>query len=91
MAILSGVDEAGTEAFYDIPDSDLSKYQLKTAQLSDEIRTRLFPGKDKPTKDDAQGVMATAPSASGEVEGYIATCVYWITDGGTLYYWYDYC
>ena len=49
------------------------------------------PLKDKLTKDDAQGVMATAPSAGGDVEGYAAICRYWIRDGGTIYYWYDYC
>ena len=28
MAVLSGVDEAGAPALYDIPDGELSKYKL---------------------------------------------------------------
>jgi hypothetical protein len=91
MAIVSGVDEVGEHAFYDIPDSDLSKYKLKTAQLTDEVRMRLFPDKDKLTKDDAHGVIPAAPSVGGEVEGYWAVCEYWYVEGGWYYYWYDYC
>ena len=51
----------------------------------------VLQSRDKRTKDDAQGVMATAPSAGGAVEGYAAICRYWIRDGDTIYYWYDYC
>jgi hypothetical protein len=91
MAILSGVSETGEEELYDVPDGELAKYKLKTAQLTDEIRTRLFPGKDKLTKDDAQGVVVTAPGADAEVQGYAAICRYWINDGETLVWWYDYC
>jgi hypothetical protein len=91
MAILSGVSETGEEELYDVPDAELSKYTLKTVQLTDEIRTRLFPDKEKLTKDDAQGVMVTAPGAGAEVQGYAAICRYWITDGDNLVYWYDYC
>jgi hypothetical protein len=91
MAILSGVTESGEEALYDIPDADLAKHKLDSVQLTDEIRVRLFPGKDKLTKDDAQGVIATAPGAESEVQGYAAICRYWINDGTTLVWWYDYC
>ena len=91
MAIVTAVSEAGEEALYDIPDAELSKYKLNTAQMTDEARSRLFPGKDKLSKDDAQGVMATAPSAGGDVEGYAAICRYWIRRGDYIYYWYDYC
>ena len=91
MAILTAVSEAGEEVLYDIPDNELSKYKLNTAQLTDEARSRLFPGKGKLTKDDAQGVMATAPGAGSDVEGYAAICKYWIIADGVYYYWYDYC
>lgn len=91
MAILTGVDETGTEAFYEIPDADLSKFQLKSAPLTDEARQRLFPGKDAPTKDDAHGVIPTAPSAGGDVEGFAPLCIYWVTDGDEIIYWYDVC
>ena len=91
MAILSGVSESGEEALYDIPDSELSKYKLNSQPMTDEVRSRAFPGKDKLTKDDAQGVMATAPSAGGDVQGYAAICRYWIRYEGVTYVWYDYC
>jgi hypothetical protein len=86
MAIVSAVDEGGAEALYEIPDDVLSKYKLTSAQLTDSVKAQLFPDKDKLTKDDAQGVMATAPSAGGDVEGYAAICRYWIRDGDTIYY-----
>lgn len=91
MAIVSAVDESGTEALYEIPEDVLSKYKLSSAQLTDSVKSRLFPDKDRLSKDDAQGVMATAPSAGGDVEGYAAICRYWIRDGDVIYYWYDYC
>lgn len=91
MAIVTAVSEAGEEVLYDIPDNELSKYKLNTAQLTDEARSRLFPGKDKLSKDDAHGVMATAPGAGGDVEGYAAICKYWIIMDDVYYWWYDYC
>jgi len=91
MAILSGVGAGGEEALYDIPDSELSKYKLNAQPMTDEARARALPGKDKLTKDDAQGVMATAPSAGGDVQGYAAICRYWIRYEGVTYVWYDYC
>lgn len=91
MAIVSSVDESGTEALYEIPEDVLSTYKLKSQQMTDSTRARLFPDKDKLTKDDAQGVMATAPSAGGDVEGYAAICRYWIRDGDYIIWWYDYC
>ena len=91
MAIVSAVDESGAEALYEIPEEVLATYKLTSAPLSDSVKAQLFPDKEKLTKDDAQGVMATAPSAGGDVEGYAAICRYWIRDGGVIYYWYDYC
>ena len=46
MAVLSGVDEAGAPALYDIPDGELSKYKLNLKPITDDVRNRLFPGKD---------------------------------------------
>ena len=91
MAIVSAVDESGVEALYEIPEDVLGKYKLKSAPLSDSVKAQLFPDKEKMTKDDAQGVMATAPSAGGDVEGYAAICRYWIRDGDYIVWWYDYC
>jgi hypothetical protein len=90
MAIVSGVSESGTEVIYDIPDSELSRYEKKSSVLTDDARAKLFPGKDKPTKDDAHGVIPAAPSAGKDVSGY-STCLYYYDDGATLWYWYDYC
>jgi len=66
MAVLSGVDEAGAPALYDIPDGELSKYKLNLKPMTDEVRNRLFPGKDKLTKDDAQGVVPAGRATSDE-------------------------
>jgi hypothetical protein len=90
VAILTGVSEAGVEAFYDVPDSELSKFELKSAPLTDDVREKLFPGKDKPSKDDAHGVIPAAPSAGSDVQAY-SVCYYWANYGGVLYWWYDYC
>jgi hypothetical protein len=90
VAILSGVSEAGVETFYDVPDSELSKFELKSALLTDDVRERLFPGKDKLTKDDAHGVIPAAPSAGSDVQAY-SVCMYYYNLGGVLYYWYGYC
>jgi hypothetical protein len=60
MAIVSVVHESGEQALYDIPDSELEKYRLKSAPMSEETRARLFPGKDKLTKEDAHGFIQVA-------------------------------
>ncbi|MCC6175851.1 MAG: hypothetical protein IT305_29490 [Chloroflexi bacterium] len=91
MAIVSAVNESGEEQLYEIPDDVLATYRLQSAQMTDSVRSQVFPDKAELTKDDAQGVMPTAPSAGGDVEGYQAICRYWIRYGDTLYYWYDYC
>ena len=44
---VSGVDDAGAPALYDIPDEELSKYKLNLKPITDEVRYCLFPGKDK--------------------------------------------
>ena len=43
MAIVSAVDESGTEALYEIPDDVLGKYKLKSSQLTDSVKSQLFP------------------------------------------------
>ncbi len=91
MAIVSHINEAGEEALYDIPDSELAKYKVNSEPLTEEVRARLFPNKDKLTKDDANGVMLVAPDLGDEVEAYQAICRYWIIRNGQYYYWYDYC
>ncbi|MCW2685701.1 MAG: hypothetical protein JWR37_591 [Mycobacterium sp.] len=92
MAVLSGVDEAGSPALYDIPDADLSKHKLNIKPMTDEIRNRLFPGKDKLSKDDAQGVVPAGRTSGGDVEGYLAICWYYVEDGqGDWVYWEEYC
>jgi hypothetical protein len=91
MAVLSGTDEAGAPALYEIPDGELSKYKLNLKPMTDEVKNRLFPGKDKLSKDDAQGVVP-AGRVSSDVEGYSAICWYYIEDGyGDWVYWEEYC
>lgn len=92
--MLVAVDENGDEVFYDIPDDELAKYKRNSMQMTDEIRERLFPGKEKLTKEDAHGVIQvpTAPVPGSDVEGYRAMCRYWIVDDyGNLIWWYDWC
>lgn len=92
MTILRGVDEAGETNFYDIPDAELSKYRVNSAPLTDEVKNRLFPGKDTLTKDDAQGVLPAGRVPGAEVEAYSSTCIYFIDDGnGNIIWWEDYC
>jgi hypothetical protein len=81
MAVLSAFSEAGEQSLYDIPDPELSKYKMNTAPMTDEVRSRLFPDKDKLTKDDAHGVIVAAPSGDGDVQAYGGTCLYWFDDG----------
>lgn len=91
MAVLSGVDETGAPALYDIPDAELSKYKLNLKPMTDEVRNRLFPGKETLSKEDAQGVVP-AGSSSSDVQGYAAICWYYVDDGmGNWVYWEEYC
>lgn len=93
MAIVKGVAETGEPAFYEVPDNELSKYQLKAQPLTDELKDKLFPGKDKLTKEDAQAVIpiGRAPSG-GDVEGFSDWCEYLLYDDyGNWVYWQDYC
>lgn len=91
MAVISAFSEAGEQSLYDIPDSELSKYKMKTAPMTDEVRGRLFPNKDELTKDDAHGVMVAAPSGDGDVQAFGGTCLYWYDDGTWTYTWYAAC
>lgn len=93
MAIVKGVSETGDPAFYDVPDAELAKYKLDAKPLTDEVKSKLFPDKEKPTKDDAQAVipLGQAPSG-GDVEGFSAWCQYLLYDDyGNWIYWEDYC
>jgi hypothetical protein len=91
MTVLSGTDETGAPALYDIPDSELSKYKVNLKPMTDEVRNRLFPDKDSLSKDDAQGVVP-AGRPSSDVEGYAAICWYYVDDGaGNWVYWEEYC
>lgn len=92
MAVLSGTDETGAPALYDIPDAELAKHKLSIKPMTDEIKNRLFPGKDKLTKDDAQGVVPAGRASSGDVEGHAMICWYYLEDGyGNWVYWEEYC
>ncbi len=92
MAIVKGVNEVGEPAFYDVPDSELSQHKLDVKPLTDEIRNRLFPGKDKLTKEDAQAVIPVGTAQGGDVEGFAALCDYILWDDyGNWVTWTDYC
>jgi hypothetical protein len=87
MAIVTSSPGAdGKFQLYDIPDADLGKYAIS----ADKAAT-MFPKKDNPTRDDAQGVVT--PSSSGDVQGYsgdicyIYQCYY---NGYCEYVWW-YC
>jgi hypothetical protein len=86
MAILCGISEAGM-SLYDIPDGELSKYQLKGRPLDEEARSKHFAGKE-PTKDDAQGVVPVAASG-GDVQGFGTNDICYIYDAaGDIIWWY---
>lgn len=93
MAIVKGVSETGEPAYYDVPDEELGKYKLDAKPLTDEIKNKLFPGKDKLTKEDAQAVIPVGQAQSGsDVEGFAALCEYLLIDDyGNWVYWIDYC
>ena len=89
MAILAGVDEEGVFTFYGIPDGELARYELKSKPLTDEVRHRLFPGRDTLTSDDAQGLIPLGQSPTADVEGYgYSCCLYYLQDDdGNWVYW----
>jgi hypothetical protein len=87
MAIVSSVPERGGEAsFYEIPDHELQKYALQTARLTDEKRSQLLAGKEKVSKEDAEGVMPAAVMG-GDVQAY-GSDICWVRVGSVLYWWY---
>lgn len=88
MAILCGTGDSGALTLYDIPDSDLAKFQLKTRPLSEADMRTLFPGKDKPSKEDAHGVIAV-PASGGDVQGFSANDICWqyIDNYGDYIWW----
>lgn len=89
MAVLTGVDASGGRVLYDIPDAELPKYKLNLKPLTDEVRNRLFPGRETLTKEDAHAVVPAAWTADGEVQGYVAMCWYWCycEDADCPMYW----
>jgi hypothetical protein len=96
MAMLSGIDEAGVESLYDIPDEVLEKYRLQSKPLTDEDKASLFPGKDELTKDDAQGAIPLhGGDGDADVEGQAVIvyqrCTCWRTVNGWTYYWPCWC
>ncbi|MDT5309313.1 MAG: hypothetical protein QOE48_5015 [Mycobacterium sp.] len=89
MTVIHSVVE-GKVSLYDIPDSELAKYDVKAHPITDEERARLFPGKDTLTRDDAHGMVETIPAGGGgDVEGYGATAnICWYTYHPDWGYWY---
>ena len=88
---MSGGDPTGGPPPADIPPGERSKYKMNLTPMTDEVRNRLFPGKEKLTKEDAQGVVP-AGRPSSDVEGYAAICWYYVDDGyGNWAYWEEYC
>jgi hypothetical protein len=87
MAILCGIGESGM-ALYDIPDAELSKFQLKGRPLDEESRAKLFPGKGELTRDDAQGVVPVAASG-GDVQAFGTNDICYVYDSlGDIWWWY---
>ena len=88
MAIVSKPEKDNKVTLYDIPDAELAKYKL-----SADKATKMFPKKDKPSRNDAVGVVS--PSAmSGDVQAYSQDlcygwyCIY--DDYGNYYCEYTY-
>lgn len=90
MAIVTELQQGAEPTLYNIPDAELQKYKVKTAELTDEKKAQLFPNKATPTKEDAQGVMPGAVMAQGDVQAY-SLCVCWVTDGDVVIWWYCDC
>ena len=89
VAVLSGVDEFGEMALYEVPDAELPGYRLNLKPMTGELRAQLFPGRDTLTKEDAHGVLPARSAAEAEVEGYVAMCWYWCycEDAACAGYW----
>ena len=75
MAISIGSDEGGAAAIDDVPDAEPQKYTLSLKPLTDEVRSRLFPGMDSLTIADTDGVVR-AGHMSGDVQSYSEMCWY---------------
>jgi hypothetical protein len=86
MAILCGIGESGMD-LYEIPDADLSRFQVTSRPLDEESRAKLFPGKDQPTKDDAQGMIPVA-AAGGDVQAFGTDDICYVYDAdGDVIWW----
>jgi hypothetical protein len=75
MAILTTVGQ-GDSKFYEVPDDQLSKYELKTEQKKDDT-----------SGESPEGKMPAALMSGGDVQAYSGD-ICWIRRGGVLYWWY---
>ena len=74
MAILTTVGQ-GDSKFYEVPDDQLSKFELKAEKKEDA-------GSETP-----EGKMPAALMSGGDVQAYSGD-ICWIRRGGILYWWY---
>ncbi|HEX8653504.1 MAG TPA: hypothetical protein VF708_21990 [Pyrinomonadaceae bacterium] len=74
MAILTTVGQ-GDSKFYEVPDDQLSKFELKAEKKEDA-------GNETP-----EGKMPAALMSGGDVQAYSGD-ICWIRRGGILYWWY---
>jgi hypothetical protein len=76
MAIVSKSEGGNKVTLYEIPDSDLNRYQIPEDKLA-----QMFPQKESRSKDDA--VMRSAVATSGDVTAYNSPelCCGWVYYG----------
>jgi hypothetical protein len=90
MAIVASTGQ-GDVKLYDIPDDQLSQYEMEQEELSDSSRGELFGGSDNPGRDKAEGVLAPGSMGQPEVQAYSNYCICWVRRGRRYYWWYCPC
>lgn len=80
----------GEGKLYDIPDNVLAQYELEKQELTDDMKSQLFPGIASPGREQAEGVLAPG-SMGGDVQAYAHTCICWIRRGHHYIWWYCPC
>lgn len=76
MAILTTVGQ-GDSKFYEVPDDQLSQFELKAEQKKDDTSGESPEGK----------MPAALMGGGGDVQAYSGD-ICWIKRGGVLYWWY---
>jgi hypothetical protein len=89
MAVVASQGQ-GEGKLYDIPDDVLAQYELERQELSDDVRSEMFPGAESPGREQAEGVMAPG-AMGGDVQAYGHSCICWVRRRRVIYWWYCPC